>query len=499
MSFFKKYISGSSYYGKLILLISILVAIPVIILPFYPEEAVYAPVFLITALCSLVFGILVCIILPNQKESITEWQSPLQKGSLPVLFAWLYGILMGAIPFVIANKLSFIQALFESTSGWTTTGLAVIDVTVTPKIFLFHRAFMQYSGGLGFIMMIIMLVEGKHAMHLYSAEGHPDKLMPNLKQTTRMIFLMYNGFLALGTLLYCIFGMPLFDAVCHTMSALSTAGFTTEANSIGSYNSLGIEIVSIVLMIIGSTNFAVLLLLVRKKFGQVMRISETRFLFVLLFISVPIIAFSLIERGGAVGESFRQAVFGAVTTFSTTGYSTSNYSQWPPIALGLVFVLMIVGGGIGSTAGGIKLQRTYVLLRGTEESIHRRLLPARSVSAPHYHRASGRGNIDGAIILEYFGFVSCYMIILVVSTLILTFTASCSLGDAFFEFTSAFGTVGVSNGITNPDASIGTMIILMTGMLLGRLEIYIVFIGVYSGFKESQRLLHRLVHRKARG
>ena len=478
----KKAFSESSNYGKLILLIGLLIAVPLVVIPFYPEEAQYIPGFLIPSIISIALGIVVCFYSPRKEKPVTEWQSPLQRGSLPVMLAWCFAFIAGAIPFVIGGQLNFRLAIFESVSGWTTTGLTVADVTAMPRIFLFHRAYMQYCGGLGFIIMIAMLVQGKQNMNLYSAEGHPDRIMPSLKRTSRIIFSLYSCFLAAGSLIYYIFGMGFFDAVCHTMSALSTAGFTTKAGSIGYYDSLPIEIITIVLMLVGSTNFAILLLLVKRKFRKISRVSEVRFMAGLLLVFVPLVAFSLMKNMGmGFGKSLINSLFGIVTTFTTTGYSTMNYALWPPFALGLLIILMIVGGSAGSTAGGIKLFRAYLLIRVTKENVRHRLSPARRVTAPVYYRAQGKTPIDNVLIKDTIGFVACYLGVFIVGTLLLALTAGCHIFDAMFEFASAFGTVGISNGITSTGASVGSLFILMVGMILGRLEVFIVFIGIFSG------------------
>ena len=480
MSGFKKRLLESSNYGKLILLIGLLTIVPLAILPFYPQDARYAPAFLIPSAASLGIGAPICFCVPRKEERITEWRSPLQRGSTPVMFAWCFAFFAGAIPFVIGNQLSLSLALFESISGWTTTGLSVADVTVLPHIFLFHRAFMQYCGGLGFIIVITMLVNGKQNMNLYSAEGHSDRLMPSLKKTSRTIFMLYSGFLFVGTLLYCVFGMNLFDSICHTMAALSTAGFTTQAASIGHYGSAAIELITILLMLVGASNFAILLLLVKGRFRQILRVSESRFMLCLIGVFIALTTLPLMNEGMGALESIRNAAFGVVTALTTTGYSTMNYSAWPPFSLGLLILLMIIGGSAGSTAGGIKLIRTYLLIRITKNNIVQRISPARKVAVPHYQRAQGNTPIDQAAIMDTLGFIACYMGVLVVGTLLLTLTAGCSLLDALYEFTSAFGTVGVSNGLTHAGASIGSLLILMLGMVMGRLEIFIVVIGAYQ-------------------
>lgn len=464
------------------LLIGPLVAAPVAVLPFYPQDAAYTLPFVLPALGSVLAGAAACF-MGKQDSSEFEWRASLHHSSLTVLFAWGWGVLVGALPFVLGGQLTFVQALFEAVSGWTTTGLSVMDVSVTPHIFLFHRSFMQFCGGLGFVMMMVMLVQDKQSMNLYNAEGHPDKLMPNLKKTAQTICLMYDGFLLAGTAAYRLAGMDWFDGICHAMCSLSTGGFSTKLNSIGDFNSFPIELVTIVLMLIGTTNFAVLLLLTRGKWRQAFRVSEMRFMGLLFLLFVPVTALSLMHGlHMSAGEGFRHALFDISSALSTTGYSTMSYTDWPPFAVGILILMMLIGGGIGSTAGGLKLTRVYLMLRITLQNVRKRLLPPRSVEAPYYVRAQGKTPIDTALALDTSGFVACYLCLYTIGTLLLTETAGCSLTEAMFEFASALGTVGLSIGITNPATGAATLIVEILGMLLGRLEIFIVLTGIYSAF-----------------
>ncbi len=477
----KNYFYNCNNCGKLILLIGLLLAVPLIVLPFYPDEVQLAPSFLIPSITSIILGLVLCLTLRHNDNSL-QWSRTMQYGNLTVLFAWFYGFLAGATPFMISGQLSFIHALFEAVSGWTTTGLSVVDVEVTPNIFLFHRSFMQFCGGLGFVMVMVMFIQGKQSMNLYNAEGHPDKLMPNLKRTARIILLMYLSFLICGTILYILFGMNLFESLLHTMSALSTGGFSTRVDSIGEYNSLAIEAVTIMLMLIGTTNFAVLLMITKRKFKQVQRVSEIRFMAVLLAVFVTLTAFSLFYRlYMSAAESVRIALFNIVSALSTTGYSTVSYTDWPPFTVGMLILLMLIGGGFGSTAGGIKLTRVYLLLRMTEENIRKRINPLRRVTAPSYYKAQGKTPIDSNFIADTMGFTSCYFAIYIIGVLLLTLTTNSTFTEAMFEFASTLGTVGLSIGLTGPTTSSATLIIQMVGMILGRLEIFIVLIGIYSG------------------
>ena len=198
--------------------------------------------------------------------------------------------------------------MFESVSGYTTTGLSVADVSRMPKIFLFHRSFMQFCGGLGFVMFMVSFVQEKQSMNLYSAEGHTDKIMPNLKSTARAIFFLYAVCLFLGSIMYVVCGLPVFDSILHTMGALSTGGFSNKADSTGAYDSISIELVTMILMIIGTTNFAALLLLVNGKIKQFGRLSEIRLMagLLLIFVPVTVVVFAL-KSGNTIPDGIRVA------------------------------------------------------------------------------------------------------------------------------------------------------------------------------------------------
>ena len=478
-------LKNGSNYGKLVLLVGLLVGAPLFVLPFYPSETKYMPSFLVPTVFSLLLGFLICAATSRRAdEKITAWQSPMQRGSLVILFVWCYSFFMGALPFFISGKLDFLHALFEAVSGWTTAGFAMVDVEAMPRVFLFHRSFMQYCGGLGFILVMAMVVQGKHSTAMYGAEGHSDRPRPSIKKTARAIFGIYNAIFFSGALAYRICGMEGFDAVCHAMSALSTAGFSTQPGSIGGYGSFAVEMTTIVLMLAGASNFAVLLLLAQGKIRRVLRVTEIRFMFAVLALFVPLCAFSLAagsEMG--LGESFRHALFGVVAILSTTGYhGPASYLSWPPFALGLIFLLMMVGGSAGSTSGGIKLSRTYFLLRMTRENIMARLSPSIRRNAPLYHTIRGRTPIDDALVADTFGFAACYIGVFFAGALTLTLTAGCSLPEAMFEFASVLSTAGITSGITHQGASAATLAVEMVGMILGRLEILTVFFGLHSAF-----------------
>ncbi|MDD4508471.1 MAG: potassium transporter TrkG [Eubacteriaceae bacterium] len=480
-------------YGLLLIMIGLITAFPLTMLIFYPQDIPYAWAFIVPASVTGVAGLIITFYAPLSKIPKSH-QEIMELGSITVLFTWCAGFLVGALPFWLAGRLTFCQALFDSVSAYTTTGLSTLDVSITPHIFLFARGFMQFCGGLGFVMLMTTFFRGQQSMTLFSSEGHPDKVAPNLGATARAICLVYVVFLIVGTLLYRICGMPVFDGVVHTMCALSTGGFSNKLDSIGAYNSVSIEAVTIGLMLIGTTNFAVLLLLVRGKIQAFFKVSEVRFMFLVIAVAVPVIAFSLVRGlSMTLGGGLRSSLFNVVSALSTTGYATCSYAHWPALALGGMIVLMLIGGGIGSTAGGIKLIRIYLMFRYLGDYIFHQVSNKRRVTQPRYQTVLGATPINRELIGNTVGFITCYLILFMIGTLAVTVTANCSLTQAAFDFASSLGTVGLSIGITGPDTNNATLIVEMLGMLLGRLEIFIVFVGCYSGFTRIKKAFKKRI------
>lgn len=448
--------------GKMMILEGSILFVPLLILPFYTQDIRLAWQFFVPAVVSILLGLFVCRMKCRKSSS-----------SRMVVFAWLYGFLLAAIPFLLYGNVNPVQALFESVSGFTTTGLSVLNVEKTPHIFLFYRGFLQYVGGLGVVMMMLLFIQEKDSADLFQAEGHPDKLMPNIGKTAKVIALMYSFFLLIGTILYTVSGMPVFDSLVHSMCALSTGGFSNRLDSIGAYHSLLIEWITIFLMLIGTTNFSLLLLLFKGKIKEFCKASEIRFLAGLTLVCVPIMAFFLIKSGTAPGEGWELSFFNAFSALSTTGYSTCSYASWPQAALGLMILLMIIGGGIGSTAGGIKLGRVCKLLKKLINNIKKKMIPERTVILTYYHRGTDKELLEQPEVEEASTYAQSYLIIFIIGTIALTYFSGSTLLEGAFEFASSLGTVGLSIGLTGMETPTICLWIEIIGMILGRLEIFV--------------------------
>lgn len=476
------------YVGVLIMIIGGIMLLPMLVLFAYPSELKYALNFIIPSCIAIVIGFLLSRLIgvdKNQKLSLGQ-------DTVIVVIVWILASLVSAMPFMLSKQLNFTQAFFEAVSGWTTTGLSVVDVTVTPKIYLMHRSIMQFFGGVGLVLVMLSALSATFGMRLYSSEGHSDKLLPNLLRSSRLIMSIYAGYVVAGTILYVIFGMPIFDAINHSIAALSTGGFSVETDSIGAYKSLPIELITIILMLLGTTNFAAHLLLIKGKFKSFFKLGEIRFMFALLGFTIPLAAFvSLNSIYGSMSEGIRVSAFQFISSLSTTGFSTVSFNNWTSFPVFIMIILMIIGGGAGSTAGGIKLYRVYLMIKTFFWNLRRKFTPEHLVNEDSVFRPEGKVYIKSAHVLEASNYIFIYIVILFIGVSIML-AYGYPLQDSLFEFASSLGTVGLSVGITSATTPPVVLWTQIFGMLFGRLEIYVIFIAFIKLFKDVKGIVVKM-------
>ena len=461
--------------GTLLLGNSVLTLIPLVFLTFDVSESVHAIWFLIPALISALAGITLRLL----GRKTVEVTLNLAEGGVVVLISWLVVIVICALPFFFSGLCNFRNSLFESVSGWTTTGLSVLDVSRTPSIFLLWRSVLQFAGGAGLAIIMLSAIMGPHGTGLYQAEGHTEQLLPHVKRSAKMVVSIYSAYAAAGIALYILAGMRPFDAINHSLCSVSTGGFSTRTESIGYYNSAFVELVTIVLMLLGATNFAAHYLLWRGRLKAFTRNGEIRLAAVLLIIFIPVVLVAVCVPLYPAKQAVRASIFETVSALSTTGYTTVSYANWSNFGIGCLVLLMLVGGGICSTAGGIKQYRIFLLLKSVVWEIKSHLLPRSAVQENYIWRGENKFYVSAEHIKEAGNFFFIYLGTYLVGVLIFL-AYGCSFRDSLFEFASALGTVGLSVGITGPGAPAGILWTEMAGMFLGRLEFFVI---VYSLLK----------------
>ncbi|MBM7555760.1 TrkH family potassium uptake protein [Halanaerobacter jeridensis] len=487
---YKKIIRGRyklvfNYIGVLTMGIAVFLLLPLLVLPFYPQDISYLNVFLLPSLVFLVLGFLLWKVTNTAQEQVSL---SLKEGGIIVLISWLVAIIASAIPFMLAGKLNFTQAVFEATSGWTTTGLSVVDEAQTSHIFLMWRSIMQFFGGAGLIVVMLSSIIHPYGFGLYNAEGRSDQLLPHVKRSAKLIMLIYSGYTIAGVILYYIVGMGLFDAVNHSIAALSTGGFSTRPASIGHWDNLGIEMVTWILMLLGTTNFATHFALLKGKFKTFIKNGEVRLLTFLVAVFVPIVSyFSLTELYSSLPDLMRRSIFEVITAISTTGFSLDTFTNWNAFGVLSIVILMLIGGGTGSTAGGIKLYRIYLMYKSLVWEFKSYFLPQNAVQKNYIWRGENKLYIKPEYIRETANYIYLYLITYAVGVLIYL-AHGYDLMESMFEFASSLGTVGLSVGITAADAPASILWLETVGMLLGRLEFLVIFFAVAKMVKDVKYL-----------
>ena len=466
----QRYRAILSYSGLVLLLVGLLMLTPLAGLAAYPQEAVHAAAFLVPGLSTILVGMVLWRWLRySDRVTLT-----IQEGGVIVLLTWVTVCVVSALPLMATVRLNFTQAVFESVSGWTTTGLSVVDVTAAPKVVLLWRSIMQLAGGAGLAIIMLATLTGPTGVGLSSAEGRSDQLVPHVRQSAKLVLLIYAGYAVVGTVEYRLAGMDWFDALNHSFPAVSTGGFSTQPESIGHWDSVAIEAVSLPLMIMGNLSFVTAWLMLQGKWRAVVRNGEVRLMAILLPVSV--LALALLTTRGlypTLGKQVRVAAFEAVSALTTTGFSTVSYADWNGFGWLVMIALMLVGGGTCSTAGGLKQFRVYYLAMSVGWEIRRAFLPRTAVVEIPVWQGETRRYVSDGWLRQIAAFAALYLITYVIGTAILA-AYGYKLADALFEFASALGTVGLSVGVTAPNAPAGVLWTETAGMFLGRLEFFVI-------------------------
>lgn len=483
--FVERYASITAHLSVILFCGAGLLLTPLLVIPFYPQEWTYATRFLTPA---LILGT-IALIFNNLKGKRKITPLDFDESGIVVTFGWIIASIFAAIPLMTICRMNFTQAVFESVSGYTTTGLSVVDYASTPQIIYMWRAIMQFAGGAGLAIIMIAALTGVSGTGLYSAEGKGLQMKPHVRDSARIVLALYSGYAILGTLAYIIAGMNVFDAIIHCFAAISTGGFSNFADNIGHWDSVYVEAVSIVLMILGNINFVTAYLLVHGKLKAVFRNGEIKVMLVL----IPLCSFLVFMTTTSLiyptlSKQIRVAVFEVVTALTTTGFSTVSYVHWMEPGVFILILLMLVGGGTCSTAGGIKQIRVYLLYKSVLWQIKRALFPSNAVRENHIWDAEQKEYINDERMKLVGNFVALYLLLFFIGSLILM-TYGYSIRDSMFEFASSIGTVGLSIGVTAPNAPKTVIWTMTTGMLMGRLEFFVIFSGIIKFLKDVFRLL----------
>ena len=397
-------------------------------------------------------------------------------GFVAVALCWIVLGLTGALPYAFCGY-SYVDAVFETVSGFTTTGATIVAApSALPRGLQFWRALTQWMGGMGVLVMVLALMPslGEGSVNLMKAESPgpiSSKLRPKTSETAKSLYVIYIALTVAETLILRVAGMPLFDSLTTSFTTISTGGFSVRDASIAYYHSEPIVWIIIVFMFVSGVNFGVLFQAQRREWKDALRSEELRWYTIITVGAVALIAVDLVLKTGlGVYQSISQSAFQVVTLMTTTGYATADFDLWPYFSKLVLILVMFVGGCAGSTAGGVKVSRVVILFKGLKREL-RRILHTREVRPLTLERERVAEGTVSSVSVFFFA----YIVILLVCALIVSLD-EVDFTTAFTAALTTISNVGPGFVLVGPTCNFGFLsslskIVLTITMLLGRLEI----------------------------
>ena len=347
--------------GNLLLIEAFLLLFPLGIAIYNNEKTLP---FIFTIILLIILGSLFSLIKSKRKDYFAK------EGLLITTLSWVLLSIFGAIPFVLDGAIpNYIDALFETVSGFTTTGSSILtDVEALSKGVLFWRSFTHFIGGMGILVfaMAIIPMSNDNSMHMIKAEvpgPFPGKLLPRMSDTAKWLYGIYITLTLIEIILLCIGGMPLFDSILTSFGTAGTGGFGIKNTSIAFYNSAYIEYIVGIFMLLFGINFNVFFFIIMKKFKLAFSNEEMKSYLIIIATSVILITLNILSMCTNIAEAFRLSFFQVSTVITTTGFSTTDFNLWPTFSKMILFILMFFGACGGSTGGGIKISRIVILFK----------------------------------------------------------------------------------------------------------------------------------------
>ncbi len=455
--------------GWICLFEAMFMALPLMVAVIYQEPAGWA-YLMVLVLCA-VLGLLLT------RRKVKNRKIYGRDGLVIVAFCWIVLSIFGAAPFVISGDIpSFTDALFETISGFTTTGSSILnDVEALSHANLFWRSFTHWIGGMGvlvFILALLPIKAGGAGMYIMRAESpgpRVSKLVPKIKTTAMILYAIYFGMTVLQIILMLLAGTPLFDAMVLSFGSAGTGGFAIKNDGLASYTNLQQAIVTVAMILFG-VNFNFYYLLLRRKSRQALACTEVWAYLGIIAASILVITIQVLPGFETVYQAFHHTAFQVSSIITTTGYSTADFNEWNALSKTILVLIMFVGACAGSTGGGIKVSRIIILLKGVRKEVMRVCHP-RSIKKVKMDGHS----LEHEAVHSVYAFVIIYICIFVVSLLVITLDEK-DLVTNFTAVAATINNIGPGLNIVGPAGNFSSFsdlskFVLMFDMLAGRLEL----------------------------
>ncbi len=454
--------------GVLMTIESVLLLISSVVSAIYGEDG--RP-FLYTVL------IIVAISIPLLLQKPKNTRIGAKEGFSVSVLAWIFMSMFGALPFVFSGAIPhYVDALFETVSGFTTTGASILtEVESLPKGILFWRSFTHWVGGMGVLMLMLAIMPmNSRTIHLMRAEvpgPTKGKLVPRMKNTAKILYLIYIVLSITQFIALLCTGMPVYDSLVTTFGTAGTGGFSVLNNSIAGYNNPAAEWIIGIFMLLFGMNFNVFYLILIKRIKAVFRNEELRMYLLITVAAVGIIVANIYQMYDNFSDSIREGFFHVASIISTTGFSVSDYNVWPELSKMVLLFVMFTGACAGSTAGGFKISRLILVLKNVRREVKHQLHP-KSVNVVRMDKEP----VPEETVRAAGNYVPVYLMVLMVSLLLVSIDGF-AFEDTFTSVLTCVSNVGPGFGMVGPAGnfsafSVLSKLVLSVDMLLGRLEIF---------------------------
>lgn len=456
--------------GQLLVLEAVLLLLPFLVSLIYKEKTGIH--FLVTAGIAAVIGGILLVLCRKCTSVIYA-----KEGFAIVALTWVALSAVGALPFFLSREIpSYVDAFFETVSGFTTTGASILtDVEALSHGMLFWRSFTHWVGGMGVIvfMMAIIPSVSDRSIHIMRAEvAGPivGKLVPRAKDTARVLYLIYIGLSAIMFVMLLLGGMSFFDSLLHTFSTAGTGGFGIKADSVAGYSPYCQWVIT-AFMIVFSLNFNLYYLILIRRLKPVFKNTELWVFLGIVAVSATVIGFNIYSIYGNVADTARASVFQVASVISTTGYSTADFNLWPGLSRAILLILMFLGSCAGSTSGGLKIARVILLVKLFRNEL-RHLIAPKSVNSV---KLDGK-QVDASVLKNASNYFALYVFVIGAIFLIISFEPF-SFETNFTAAVACVNNIGPGFGAIGPASSFAaytpfSKLILSFAMLLGRLELF---------------------------
>lgn len=463
----------------LLLMVESIFMMPALIISLCRKEQGSAIGFTITIVILWGLGISLRLLCRKAKKSFFA-----KEGLVCVGIGWLIMSLLGCLPFFLSGAIpNYVDALFEIVSGFTTTGASILEqIEGLPYGILYWRSFSHWLGGMGVLVFLLAIpISGEggsgFTMHLLRAESpgpNVGKLVPKMKQTAQILYILYIGLTVLNVIFLLLGGMPLFDAVCTAYGTAGTGGFGIKGDSIAGYSPY-IQNVCTVFMLLFGVNFSCYYLLLLRQIKNVLKDEELRMYLGIILVSILLIVWNLRGFYDTVEETVRHAAFQVASIVTTTGYATTDFDLWPGFSKAILLFLMIIGACAGSTGGGFKCGRALLVVKNLHRSVRQLIRPQRVQVV----RMNGQA-VDEKVLANTNTYVAAYVIIIIASFLLISVDGF-SLMTNFSAVMACFNNIGPGFEAVGPTCSFASYsmfskLVLIWDMLAGRLEIFPILI-----------------------